>query len=50
MEFLSRPLDVTINFIGNKRDRGYHRKASEKNPGCRKFYRVNYVLCCKEQK
>lgn len=30
MGFLSRPLDLTANFIGNTEDKAYHRKAISK--------------------
>lgn len=31
MGFLSRPVDLTANFIGNTEDERYHRKAISKN-------------------
>lgn len=52
MGFLSRPLDLTANFIGNIEDEGYYRKAISKiqNMG---NYRANYLLSstnCKGKK
>lgn len=52
--FLSRPLVLNASFIGNTGDRGTSQKSSQQNPGCRNFYRANYLLsstnCMKNQK